>query len=132
LYLPNVTSAGSTSRPIKSAEDSFQFCAARLFSVSFFGLYSSKLALKPMDCQVDAAVSIRAFFRNYENLAMLGPGDYFHLNIAFSTAIDDHINLGDIVIVAGQLGSLLFGVFFDGIRYVDMFASDCKKHHDSP
>jgi len=59
---------------------------------------------------------------------VLGPGDDFHLDTAFSTAIDDHFKLVDTVIVPGQLGSLLFGVFFYSIRYADMFASDCKKH----
>jgi hypothetical protein len=85
-----------------------------------------------MDSQVNAPIRVRAGLHNYKNFAVLGPGDYLYVDLAFLTAIDNHINLVDIVIVAGQLGSLLFGVFFDSIRYVDMFASDCKKHHDSP
>jgi hypothetical protein len=103
-----------------------------MFSVSFFGLFSSKLAMELMDSKIDAPIGILASFGNHEDFAVLSSGDYLHVDIAFTTAIDNYLNLVDAVVVPGQLGSLLFGVFFDSIRYANMFAGDCEKQYDSP
>jgi hypothetical protein len=123
---------GSTGQRTKSAENSPQFRAVRVFFVSFSGLFSFNLVLKPMDSQVNAPIRVRAGLHNDKNFAVLGPGDYFHLNTTLFTAVDNHLDLVDTVIVPGQLGSLVLGVFFDSIRYVNMLASDCEKQRDSP
>jgi len=85
-----------------------------------------------VNCGVYAGENILAAFPDDEDFAVLGAGDYFEADTGVFASVDNNLNTVDTVIVPGELGGFLFGVFFDVLRDAQVFAGNFEKQCSSP